>query len=88
VLLVPGDAVALDQGDEVGRRVAGEGGAAEVRIRRVEVPCIDRGVGEVAAAAARDADLLADALGVIDGDDAQAALRGEGRGEEPRRAGA
>ncbi len=37
VLLVPGDAVALDQGDEVERRVAGERRAAEVGVGRDEV---------------------------------------------------
>ena len=59
-LLVPGDAVALDHGDEIPWRVAGQRALAEMRIRRQEVGRRRAGVGEVAAAAARHQDLLAD----------------------------
>jgi hypothetical protein len=74
VLLVPADAVPLDQVDEIARRVARERRAAEVGIGRVEVVRSDVDVGEIAAAAARDADLLGDLLGVVDEDDRAAEL--------------
>ena len=58
-LLVLGDAVALDQRDEVALRVAAQRRDAEVRIGRDEVLRAGVEVGEVAAPAAGDADLLA-----------------------------
>ena len=59
VLLVEGDAMALHQFDEVGRRVARECGARELRILgEVAVVAAGIDVGEVAASAAGDADLL------------------------------
>jgi hypothetical protein len=70
VLFVPGDAMALDQGDEVARRVARQGRAAEVGIGRVEVRRAGIDVGEIAASAAGDADLLGDLVRVVDDEDA------------------
>ena len=70
VLFVEGDAVLLHQRDEIGRRVARERraaevgvGADEVLVRRVR---IEVAVGEVGAAAARDADLLGHLLAVVE----------------------
>ncbi len=77
-LLVVRDAVLLDQGDDVGGREAGEGGFGEVRVRGEEVFGAGVDVGEVAAAAAGDEDLLADAVGVIEDEDAPC------RGVRPR----
>ena len=74
LLLVPGDAVALDERDEIARRVARERGAAEVGILRQEVRRVGVQVGEVAAAAAGDADLLAERSVVLDEQHAAAAL--------------
>src|SRR5207344_1051366 len=79
VLLVPGDAMALDEIDEVARRVAGQRRAAEVGVPGVEVARADVEVGEVAAAAARDPDLLGDLLGVVEQDDRAAELAGDRR---------
>ena len=66
VLLVEGDAVLLHQRDEVLRRVARQRRAAEVRVVAQEVLVrrarVEVAVGEVAAAAAGDADLLGDLL--------------------------
>src|SRR3546814_3182224 len=47
-LLVPGDAVAVDQGDEVLRRVAAQRRHAEVRVGRQEIGRRGVQVGEVA----------------------------------------
>ena len=66
LLLVPADAVALDQRDEVAGAVAGERRAAVVRVLRQVVRGARAAVREVAAAAARDADLFADAVAVLD----------------------
>ena len=73
-LLVIGDAVFLDQRDEVAGRVAGERGLREVRVGGEEVLGCAVEVGEVAAAAAGDEDLFADAIGMIEKEDAAAAL--------------
>ncbi len=75
-LLVIRDAVLLDQRDEMARRVARERGAAEIRILRQEVCRTGADVGEVAAAAAGDADLLAQQMVVLDQQHAAAALSG------------
>ena len=77
VLLVPGDAVAPEQRQEVLRRVARQRRPAEMRVVGEEIggPRVD--VGEVAAAAARDTDLLGQPFGVIHQHHAQAALTGD-----------
>ena len=87
MFLVPGDAVLVDQADEIARRIAGQGRAAEVGIAREELLRTRADVGEVAAPAARDADLLGDALGMIDEQDTQPELTGPCRAEEPGGAG-
>ncbi|MCY1372177.1 hypothetical protein D9M69_593630 [compost metagenome] len=78
VLLMETDAVFLHQRDEVGRRVARERRAAEVRVLAQEVfvrrARIDVAVGEVGPAAARDADLLRHLFAVVEHQHAQAAL--------------
>ena len=63
LLLVPGDAVALQLRHEVGRRVARERRAGEVRVLGEEALGRREAVREVAAPAARDQDLAPD-LGV------------------------
>jgi hypothetical protein len=88
VLLVPADAVPLDQIDEVARRVAGQGGAAVVGVRGVEIRRPGVEVGEVAAASAGDADLLGDLLGVVDQEHPQSELAGPGGAEQAGGAGA
>jgi hypothetical protein len=58
-LLVPGDAVALDQREEIPLGIAAERRLGEMRVLGEEVLRPRPGVGEVAAPAARDEDLLA-----------------------------
>ena len=87
-LLVPADAVAVDQRDEVARRVARERRAAEVRVRGEVVRRAGADVGEVAAAAAGDADLLADRVVVLDQQHAASALPGRRRAHHAGGAGA
>jgi hypothetical protein len=65
-LLVEGNAMPFDEGDEISWRVAGERGAGEVRIGGEESVGRAVEIGEVAAAAAGDEDLLADAVGMIE----------------------
>ena len=74
--LVVGDAVLLDQGDEVGGRVAGERGLGEVGVGGEEVIGAGVEVGEVAAASAGDEDFFAGAVGVFEDEDAAAAAAG------------
>jgi len=70
LLFVPRDAVLLDQGEEVGGRVASERGLREVRIFGEEIFRAAVDVGEVAAASAGDEDLLAGARGAFEDGDA------------------
>ena len=86
VLFVVGNAVSVHQRDEVGRREARQGRAAELRVlphkmlvRRTHVQIA---VGEVAAPAARDADLLGHLGRMIDQQHFQALLAGLGRAEQ------
>ncbi len=87
VLLVPRDAMAVDERDEVARRVARERRRRERRIAGQEVRRADVPVREVAAAAARDADLLGELRGVVDQHDRAAAASGHGRAHHAGRAG-
>ena len=73
---VIGNAVFLDQRDEICGSVAGQRGLGKMRIGREEIFGLAVEVGEVAAAAAGDEDLLADAVGVFEHRDAAAALAG------------
>ena len=57
-LLVPGDAVALDQRDEVALGVAAQRRTAELRIVRQKIRRAGVQIGEIAAPAAGDANLL------------------------------
>ena len=88
-LLVPGDAVLFDQREEVLRGEAGERGLGEMRVGGEEVFRRGVAVGEVAAAAAGDEDLLAGAVGVVEHEHAAAAAAGfdgahEAGGAAPR----
>jgi hypothetical protein len=69
VLFLVGDAMPVHERDEVGRRVARQRRAAELRVAAHEMPVrrahVQVAVGEVAAAAARDADLLGHLLRVV-----------------------
>ena len=65
-LLVPGDAVPLDQRDEVVLGVAGQRRFGEMRIGREEAVRRAMQVGEVAAPAAGDQDLLARLVGMVE----------------------
>jgi len=74
LLFVIGDAVLLDQRDEVARRIPRKCRTAEVRVLRKEVARTGPAVGEVAASPAGDADLLAQQMIVLDHQHAAAAL--------------
>jgi len=75
--------MALDQRDEVGRRVACQCGFAEVRIGGEEILRRRAEIGEVAAPAAGHQDLLADAVRVFDDEHAPSALPGGDRAHQP-----
>ena len=80
VLLVKVDSMPPDEIDEVRRRVARERRACELRVLG-EIPLVPSGldIREVAAAAAGDADLLAEPRCMFDQHDARAALACDGR---------
>jgi hypothetical protein len=67
------DAVLLDQGNEVRRRIAGQGGLGKVWIRTKKSFWTAMDVGEVAAAAAGDENFLAQAIGAFEYRDATSA---------------
>ncbi|MNR02531.1 hypothetical protein D3C85_1183860 [compost metagenome] len=73
-LLVPGDAVALDHFQEVVLGEPLQRRQGEARVLAQEVRPAGPQIGEVAASAARDADLLARCAGVVDDAHAAAAL--------------
>jgi len=85
---VPGDAVAVDEFDEVAGLVEREGGLGEVGILGEEVFGAAVEVGEVAASAAGDKDLAADLAVVFEEGNAPAAQAGDGGAHEARRSGA
>ena len=87
-LLVVGNAMLLDQRDEIGGGVTSQRGFGEVRIRRDEVFRAAVDIGEIAAAPARDQDLLANTVGVLQHRDAAAALAGLNRAHQSGGAGA
>ena len=66
----------FDQRDEIRGRVAGQRRLGEMRIGREEILGLAVEVGEVAAAAAGDENLLAQAVGVFEHGDAASALAG------------
>ena len=87
-LLVIGDAVFLDQGDEILRGIAGQRRAAEMGIARQEAFRRAAQVGEVAAAAAGNDDLLARFVGMIDQQHLATPLAGPERAHQASGAGA
>ena len=74
------------QYDEILRRKSGERGATKVRVLRQKVRWTRAKVREVAASAARDANLLADRFRMIDQRDTSTALPSARRAKKPRRA--
>ena len=64
--LMPGDAMLFHQADEIARRVTRQRRAAEIRIGGKEILRPRAAVGEIAATAAGNADLLSQLLGMID----------------------
>ena len=85
LLLVPRDAVALDEREEILRREAREGGLQEVRAAAGDVVGGGRAeVGEVAAPAAGDEDLVPAARVVLQQQHALAAQPRGARTEQPR----
>jgi hypothetical protein len=87
-LFMEGDAVLADQRDEIVLRVAGEGGAREMRIGRQEAIRHAAGVGEVAAPATADQDLLPRRLRMIQQQHALAPLARAQGAHQPGGAGA
>ena len=87
-LFVPGDAVAIDQSNEVRRRVAAERRLGEMRIGGMEAIGGRADIGEIAPPAARDQDLLPRLVGMVDQQHPPAALTGRRRTHQPGRAGA
>src|SRR5690606_16332670 len=87
-LLMPGDSMSFDQCEKVVRRKAAERGLREMRIGRNEP--VGRGVdvGEVAAPAARDQDLLAGLVGVVEQQHAAPARTRLRSAHQPGRSGA
>jgi hypothetical protein len=73
---VIGDAVLFNQGDEIGGRVACQGGFCEVWIRGKKIFRTAMNVGEVAAAAAGDENLFAQAVGALEDGDAASTFAG------------
>ena len=64
------------QGDEIGGRVTSPGGFGEVRVSGKEVVRLAMKVGEIAAAAAGDENVLANAVRVFEDSDPAAAFSG------------
>jgi hypothetical protein len=73
---VIGNAVFLDEGDEVGGSVAGEGGLGEVGIFGEEVLRLGVEIRKIATATTGDEDFLADFFGALEEHYAAAALSG------------
>src|SRR5690606_34231055 len=82
-LLVPGDAVALDQRQEVLRRVPAQRRLGEMGMGRDEPVGRRMDVSEVAAPAARDQHLLSRPLGAVEHEHPPAALPGLRRAHQP-----
>ena len=83
-LFVPGYAVTLDQSDEIARRIARQRRTAKIGILRQVVRRTRVKIGEIAASAARDADLFAELVGMLDQQNAPPALSGDGGAHHPR----
>ena len=85
---VVGNAMLFHQHDEIRRGERGQGRFGEVRIGGNEVFRLAVQVGEVAASAAGNQDLLADALGALQHYHTSSALAGFDGAHEPRRSAA
>jgi hypothetical protein len=86
--LVIGNAMFLDQGDEIRRRESGQCGFREVRICRNEMFRWTLQVGEITPSAAGDQDLLAGTIRALEDRDAPPAFAGLDCAHEPRGPGA
>ena len=71
---MPGDAVFLDQGNEIRWGVTGQGGFGEVGIGGEEIFGCGVNVGEIATTTAGDEDFFANAVGMFEDRDAAAAF--------------
>ena len=87
VLFVKGNAMALHQLDKVLRAITRQRAAAEMRILADELRWRGSGIGEVAAAAAADADLFGHLGRMIDQQHTQATLAGLASAEQAGSAG-
>src|SRR5580692_276768 len=74
--LVIRDVMFLDEGDEVGGCVSGQGGFGEVFVCGDKAFRLAMKIGEVAAAPAGDQDFLADFIGPLEHGDATSAFTG------------
>mmetsp|Transcript_39157 Transcript_39157/g.91835 ORF Transcript_39157/g.91835 Transcript_39157/m.91835 type:complete len:346 (+) Transcript_39157:489-1526(+) len=84
VLFMEGDAMRLNQLDEICRRVAGQGGAAKSRVVGQKVGRADFTIREIATPTAGDTDFFSQPFGVIDQQHAQPALPGLPSAEQAR----
>ena len=75
-LFVPGDPMAFDHVEEIARRVSRQRGFGEMRVGRQVIGRSGAEIGEIAAPAARDQDLLADTVRPLDHEHAAAPLSG------------
>ena len=88
LLFVVRDAVSLDQREEIGWRIARQRRPAVIDIVREKVLGLAVNIGEVAATAARDANLLTQFWGVLDQQATASTLSGDCSAHHPGRAGA
>ena len=79
-----GNAMLLDQGDEVRGRVAGQRGFREVRICGKEILRLAIQISEITAASAGDQNLLAGTIGALKNRDAPPAFAGFDRAHKSR----
>ena len=82
------DGMTLHHGDEIGRRVAGQRRFHEVRIRGEEILGTAIKIGKIAAAAAGNQNLFADARGALQNGYAPSPLTGFNGAHQPRGAAA
>ena len=85
-LFVPGDAVARDQPEEIGRGIARQRRFREMGVLGEKAAGPRAGVGEVAPPPARDQDLLARLLGMVEDQHPRAPLSGRRRRHQARAA--
>jgi len=85
MFFVKTNARAADQANEVLRAKAAQGTPNKGWVEREKVPGLRLSVGEVATTPPTDADLFANLGGMIQHQDPQSPLAGDGCAEEPRR---